>query len=181
MLSAHREKWHLAEYGLFSGITPQLPHNSEDPLTPPEIENQLLRLEMLNLLAILKVPDAHQAIREYLSRRSAEISAAAAALILTEGEESAADLVRELLHDPVPRLRLQAALILSLWSREEGAIQALEEGYLSSDWELKARILEGLGRIGSPRSVPFLIDALHEPSQTHRLIAAMALIQCLNH
>ena len=76
---------------------------------------------------------------------------------------------------------MQAALILSLWNREESAIQALEEGFALSDCDQKARILEGLGRIGSTRSVPFLINVLKEQSQTLRLIAAMALIQCLNH
>jgi HEAT repeat protein len=136
---------------------------------------------LLNLLAILKAPETQQAIREYLMERSWEISATAAALLLTEGDESSIELVQQLLQDGQPRVRLQAALILSLWSREESAIQALEEGYQNSDWELKARILEGLGRIGSTRSIPFLINVLKEPSQTLRLIAAMALIECLTH
>ena len=98
-----------------------------------------------------------------------------------KGDEEAIKVVRQLLQDPQPRIRLQAALILSLWSREENAIQTLEEGYPNSNWELKARILEGIGRIGSTRSIPFLIHVLKEPSQTLRLISAMALIQCVNH
>lgn len=181
MLLAEKEKWHRLETGIFHAIVNKPPSNTADPLTTPEIDNQLLRLELLNLLAILKAPEAQQAIRDYLSERAWEISATAAALLLTEGDEAAIDIVKQLLQDPLPRVRLQAALILSLWSREESAIQTLEEGYAASDWDLKARILEGLGRIGSMRSVPFLIDVLKEPSQTLRLIAAMALIQCLNH
>ncbi len=181
MLISEKEKWSTLEVGLFRAILNKPSKNTDDGLTTPEIDNQLLRLELLNLLGILQTPGTQQAIREYLIERSWEISATAAALLLTEGDEAAIDLVQKLLDDPISRVRLQAALILSLWSREENAIQVLEEGYSNSDWELKAKILEGLGRIGSTRSVPFLIKVLKEPSQTLRLIAAMALIQCLNH
>jgi HEAT repeat protein len=145
------------------------------------MEDQLLRLELLNLLAILKATGTKETIREYLSDRSWEISATAAISLLMEGDESAIDIVRQILQDPQPRIRLKAALILSMWSREESAIKILEEGYSKSEWEMKARILEGIGRIGSTHSIPFLIQVLKEPSQTLRLIAAMALIQCLNH
>jgi HEAT repeat protein len=181
MLMTDKEKWSTLEVGLFRVMINKSPKATEDSLSTPESDNQLLRLELLNLLAILETPGTQEAIRGYLLERSWEISATAAALLLTEGDESAIELVQQLLQDPLPRVRLQAALILSLWSREESAIQVLEEGYANSDWELKAKILEGLGRIGSMRSVPFLINTLKEPSQTLRLIAAMALIQCLNH
>lgn len=181
MLLTDREKWNTVKVGIFKAIASGPTNDNEDPLSTPESDNQLLRLELLNLLAILKAPEAQQAIRNYLSERCWEISATAAVLLLTEGDESAIDIVKQLLEDPQPRVRLQAALILSLWSREESAIKVLEEGYLTSDWELKARILEGIGRIGSMRSVPFLIQVLKEPSQTLRLIGAMAIIQCLNH
>ena len=180
-LMTNKEKWNTLEVGLFRAIVNKPVKKTSDSITTSESENQILRLELLNLLAILKTPGTQQAIREYLVERSWEISATAAALLLTEGDESAIELVQQLLQDPQPRVRLQAALILSLWSREENAIQALEEGYENSGWELKGRILEGLGRIGSTRSVPFLINVLKEPYQTLRLIAAMALIECLTH
>jgi HEAT repeat protein len=182
MLITEKGNWSHLELGIFHAISPQPKKKSDDSLFTPEIDNQLLRLELLNLLAILKTPNTQQAIRQYLSERAWQISATAAILLLTEGDESAIEMVQHLLKDHQPRVRLQAALILSLWSREESAIQTLEEGYpKSSDWEMKARILEGIGRIGSIRSIPFLIQVLKEPSQTLRLIAAMALIQCLNH
>ena len=181
MLILEKEKWRTIEVGFFEAIVNKLPKIINDSSIIPEVDNQLLRLELLNLLAILKAPGTQEAIREYLMERSWEISATAAVLLLTEGDESAVEIVKHLLQDQQPRVRLQAALILSLWSREESAIQALEEGYAFNDRELKARILEGLGRIGSMRSIPFLINVLKEPSQTLRLIAAMALIQCLNH
>lgn len=181
LLATEKEKWRTLEAGLFHAIVNLPKRKSEDPLITPEIDNQLIRLELLNLLTILKVPYTQQIVRQYLIERAWEISAVAAALLLTEGDEIAADLVEQLLQDPQPRVRLQAALILSLWSREESAIRVLEESYFESEWEFKARILEGLGRIGSTHSVPFLLKVLKEPSQTLRLIAAMALIQCLNH
>lgn len=181
MLLTNKEKWSMWEMGVFHATISQPIKNTDDALITPEIDNQLIRLELLSLLAILKVPETQQVIRHYLMERAWEISAVAAALLLMEGDETAIEPVRQLLQDPHPRVRLQAALILSLWSREESAIQILEEGYSQSHWDLKARILEGLGRIGSTRSVPFLISVLKEPSQTLRLIAAMALIQCLNH
>ena len=181
MLMTEKDKWSTLESGLFSAISNKPQKKGNESLTTSEMENHLLRLDLLNLLAILKGSEAQEAIRNYLMDRSWGISATAAALLLTEGDESAIVLVQQLLQDPQPRIRLQAALVLSLWSREESAIQVLEEGYAANDRELKERILESLGRIGSIHSVPFLINALKEPSQTMRLIAAMSLIQCLNH
>jgi HEAT repeat protein len=181
MLLKERQNWSKMEEGIFSAIVNKPAKKGEDSLDSPEIEDQLLRLDLLNLLAILRTPKIEEAIREYLSDRSWEVSAEASLLLLTEGDESSIDIVRRLMLDDQPRIRLLAALILSLWSREESAIQVLEEGYRNSDWTLKARILESIGRIGSVQSIPFLMNVLKEPSQSLRLIAAMALIQCLNH
>lgn len=181
MLIKEKTKWNRQEIGIFQLLTNDFTRDAEDSLTTPEEENLLIRLELLNLLAILKEPGAQAAIRDCLMERSWGISATAAALLLTEGDEQAIEIVEQLLNDSQPSIRLQAALVLSVWSHEEKAIQVLEEGFPCSDWELKARILEGLGRIGSMHSIPFLIHTLQASSQTHRLIAAMALIQCLNH
>lgn len=181
MLITAKGKWSTVECGLFRAVMNEPAKKVDDSVTTPEEEDQLLRLEFLNLLAILKTKGIEEAIREYLNQRSWEISATAAILLLTEGDESAVEMMQQLLKDSEPRVRLQAALILSLWSREEGAIQTLEEGYANSHWEMKARILEGIGRIGATRSIPFLLNVLKEHSQTLRLIAALALIQCLNH
>jgi HEAT repeat protein len=57
----------------------------------------------------------------------------------------------------------------------------LQKVYPTTDRETKERILEGIGRVGSMQSIPFLVDALDEPFQNLRIIAAAALIQCLNH
>jgi HEAT repeat protein len=168
------------DFGHFTAISNrQFAQTDED--SSREMDNQLARLKILNILAILKEPGAQDAIRQFLAERSWGISGAAAALLLTEGDDDAVALVQELLQDKEAKVRLQAALVLSLWSREEAPIQELEKGYANSEMDLKLKIIEGLGRIGSMASVPFLIGRLEEPSQTLRLIAAMALIQCLNH
>lgn len=181
IMSNNHEKWCQSEVGLIHFVANKQIGKESDSDTTPEMEDQLLRLEILNLLAILKSPNAQRSIRQCLAERSWGITGAAAALLLTEGDDAAIDLVQSLLNDPQPKVRLQAALVLSLWSHEESAVQALEQAYRESEKEQKCRILEGLGRIGSMKSVPFLIQVLNEPSQTLRLIAAMALIQCLNH
>jgi len=178
---SEKEKWVEKNEGIFSAITGSRSSQLEDPLESPESENQLLRLELLNLLAMRKYPGAEHTIRQFLLEKTWGISATAAALLLTEGDEEAIHIVEDLLQDPQPVVRLQAALILSLWSREESAIQTLQENYTNSSREDKAKILESLGRIGSMNSISFLLEVLKEPSQTLRLIGALALIQCLNH
>lgn len=183
MLKGNKDKWIEKETGLFQFITHNRMRKDRDSegVVTSEMENQMLRIELLNLLTILNDTDALSTIRDYLLERSWGISATAAAALLIEGDEPAIGLVQDLLNDEQPKVRLQAALVLSLWGREETAIQALEEGYGTANHELKSRILEGLGRIGALRSIPFLIQTLNEPSQTLRVIAAMSLIQCLNH
>lgn len=145
-----------------------------------EIQNHQIRLEILNLLAMHKYPKVEETIRQFLLERSWGTAALAATSLLMEGEPQAVEIIQKLLKDAHPTVRLQAALILSLWSREESAIDALEKSYQISSKEDKAKILEGIGRIGSMQSLPFLMAALEEPSQTLRVIAAFALIQCLN-
>lgn len=181
-LKEEKEKWIEMEEGIFSLLAPRsLRKEEEHSAVSPEMENQLVRLEILNTLSIIKYPRAQEAIKQFLSEKNWGVSGTASILLLTEGDESATDLVSSLLEDSNAKIRLQAALILSLWGREEKAIKILEKGYPEADKELKGRILEGIGRIGSMSSVSFLIEKLNESSQNLRIIAAMALIQCLNH
>ncbi len=176
----NEDKWCKQEVGLFNAIVARHINKEGDLDAKPEMEDQLLRLEILNKLAILKSPYAQESIRRFLVERSWGITGSAVTLLLTEGDEFSINLVEGLLNDSQPKVRLQAALVLSLWSREETPIKVLEQSFFEADKEQKCRILEGLGRIGSMKSVPFLIKRMDEPSQTLRLIAAMALIQCLN-
>jgi HEAT repeat protein len=171
----------MAHRGNFNYITKsQVSFNSLIP-GQPELVDQTTRLELLNVLAILENPQAHKAVRNFLNKRTWGISGLAAALLLTEGEDQSIEIVEELLSDSNSKIRIQAALILSLWGRGENAIAILQDSYASADREMKERILESIGQIGSDSSIPFLLDALAEPSQILRIIAAASILKCLYH
>lgn len=151
----------------------------------PKMEDQLVRLELLNLLAILKYPKAQLAVREFLQEKSWGITATSAAVMLTEGEkegdEEVLEIIEGLFNDPNKQVRIQAALVLAVWGRDERAIQVLQTEYGESPREMKEKILESLGSIGALSSLPFLIQALEDSAQTLRIIAACAILQTLNH
>ncbi|MBA3721335.1 MAG: HEAT repeat domain-containing protein [Parachlamydiaceae bacterium] len=182
VILSSKDKWIWHEEGIFRAVAPKYIKKSEsDPSTTSEMDNQIVRLEMLNVLAMIAPEKAQEPIRQFLIERNWGVTGVAAALLLMEGDSSAIDSVQQLLKDENLQVRIQAALVLSLWGREESAINVLEQNYNTADKELKGKILEGIGRIGSINSVPFLIEALKDPSQNLRIIAATALIQCLNH
>jgi HEAT repeat protein len=166
---------------LFPMLTQGSLQKCEDVVAGPAAINQLTRLELLNLLAIVKFPEAQKAIQQFLQQRKWGIGSIAAALLLTEGDESALQLVTNILKQPNSQVKTQAALILALWGRDENVISILEENYRNSDRDTKEKILEGLGRIGATQSIPFLIECFGEPQQVLRLIAASSVLQCLYH
>lgn len=180
-MRTERDKWAWLQEGVFQVLVPSQLKVEESPSMTPEVENQIVRLEILNTLAIVDPDKAMKSIRLFLQERHWGITGSASALLLLEGDDAAVEIVRNLLQDENQSVRVQAALMLSLWSREESAIQVLEQSYANADKEMKCKILEGIGRIGSMQSVPFLLKALREPSQYLRIIAATVLIQCLNH
>jgi HEAT repeat protein len=157
-----------------------LKHDDEIP-NYPEAVNQLTRLEVLEVLAMLHYPQAQEAIKAFLKERRWGVTGMASALLLTEGDETAVDLVKGLLNDPDKEVRLQAALILAVWGREEDVVKQLQDAYVSVDRDLKGQILEGIGRVGSASSLPFLAERLQDPFPTLRIIAAAATLECLYH
>lgn len=180
-LSKQKEHWEWKEEGVFRYIAPsQLKHDEEIP-NYPEAINQLTRLEVLEILAMLKYPQAQDAIKAFLKEHHWGITGMASALLLTEGDETAVDLVRGLLSDPDKEVRLQAALILAMWGREEEVVKQLQDAYPNVDRDLKGQILEGIGRVGSQASLPFLADRLQDPFPTLRIISAAATLECLYH
>lgn len=176
-----KEKWMWNEDGFFRTLAPSVVKHDDAIPNYPEAINQLVRLNILEILAIVHYPQAQQAVKEFLQERCWGLSGMASALLLTEGDEDAVDLVKVLLQDKEQKVRIQAALILALWGKGEEAIQVLETAYPSADKELKAQILEGIGRVGSTDSLPFLVEQLQEPHQTLRIIAAAAILECLYH
>lgn len=151
---------------------------SEDPTT----EDLLTRLQLLGIVATVDAPKAQKWLSQYLLERSWGISGMASLLLLQEGDLQAQQLVRDLLcqKESAP-CKIQAALILAMWSRDPAAIQLLEEGYAASPRDLKEHILISLGKIGHERSIPFLTERLLESSEQLRIVAATSLLLTLNH
>lgn len=180
-ISTIKDKWMWEENGPFLALAPsKIKHQDLIPQLP-EATNQSTRLDILNILAIMKFDKAPQAIKAFLSDCTDDMTGVASALLLTEGDEDALQIVKDLLNDKDDKVRIHAALILALWGREESIIQLLQSKYPSSSRKQKEQILEGLGHIGSKSSLPFFVDTLNEPYQILRLISACGLIQCLNH
>ena len=180
-IEENKERWMIKEYSVFDALAPSdIKHN---PLIPnyPEVSNQLVRLEMLNILAMMRHPSAKSAIQSFLRERSWGVTGLSASLLLTEGDEAAIEIVRSLVDDGNPKVRVQAALVLALWGGDEKAISALKEAYPSASREMKEQIIEGIGRIGLPECLPFLVDRLNDPFQSLRIIAASSILQCLYH
>lgn len=175
----HEDRWMFLESGYYKAVMPsKISHNPAIP-QHPEAVNQTTRLEILNILAMLEYPNIQEVMKAYLQQRPWGITGMATALMLTEGDETAITAVEALLDDPSSRVRIQAALVLSLWGRSPKAIKTLEQSYAIAEREEKEKILEGLGRIGDASSIPFLAERLHELNQSQRIIAATALLQCL--
>ncbi|MGE3954643.1 MAG: HEAT repeat domain-containing protein [Parachlamydiales bacterium] len=174
--------WKTYGNGRFRALAP-----SNLGLTPRlagarEAVDQMARLEILSLLALFEHPRAEAAIKKFLKSSSWGVSGVAAMTLLEEGEpEEALEVVRGLLKDPDEKIRVQAALGLALWGGDPSAAGVLEGAYPAADRELKIQLLEALGKIGSRSSLPFLLERLDEPFDTLRVLAASALIQCLNH
>jgi len=178
---AENEQWMWKQEGIFRVLAPS--DVKHVPWIPnhPEMVNQMTRLEILNVLAIKESPDAVEAAKSLLSRRQWGISGMASSLLLQEGDESAIELVQSLVNDPSPKVRIQAALVLAMWGGDDSSVHILQESYDKADRETKERILEGLGSVGSKRSLAFLTQRLGDPQPTLRVIAAAALLQCLYH
>lgn len=167
--------------GLFAYIGPSDVKHDEQTPNAPEAVNQKTRLKLLNILAVLKHPRAQEAVKLFLQEKKWGISGMAAAVLLTEGDDQALDLVKGLLNDPDPSTRLQAAFVLALWGTDEEALSVLQNAYPTASHEDKEKIVEGIGRVGSKKSLPFLIDRLRETHQSLRLIAAAGIVQILYH
>jgi HEAT repeat protein len=179
--SSQTENWAWEENTPFKTLVPSKLKHKEIIPNYPESVNLATRLEILNILAMMNQPGLKEEIKTFLKRRTWGISGAASALLLTEGDESAIELVQKLLEEKDPKVKVQAALILSMWGGGDKAISTLLEAYQTGDRELKEMILESLGNIGSPSTIPFLIDRLGEPYATLRIIAASSLLKTLYH
>lgn len=162
-------------------IVPNMERHVEHIQNYPTMVDQLTRLDLLNLLCILKYPKAQETVKEYLKKETLGVTGAAIAVLLQEGDGESLTVIRELLKESDPHIRLQAALMLALYGNDPSAIKILQEVYPHMNRETKIQILEAIGHVGTQESIPFLVDILGEPFQLLRVIAASAIIQCLYH
>ncbi len=172
--------WDNRSNALFQVLTPSYVRHIDQIPNYPEAIDQMTRLNLLSLLAVLEDPRASDALKGFLQRKSWGITGVAAATLLQEGDETTLDLVRSLVDDPDPNVRLQACLVLAMLGRDEGVLSDLQNNYSGSEHERKLHILEALGRIGREESFSFFLSVLQEPFQILRLAAASGLIQGLN-
>lgn len=173
--------WEAHHNPLFRTLAPTRVKHIDHIPHYPAVVDQLVRLDLLSALSIVRYPKAQEAVKEFLQRRSWGVTGAAAATLLQEGDEEGLASVRELLADPDEKIRVQAALILALIGSDSSAVEVLQGAFPHVDREMKVHILEALAHIGDPVSIPFLVDILREPFQVLRVVAASALIQCLYH
>lgn len=146
-----------------------------------EMVDQLARLQILNLLAVLEYPKAKEIIKEFLAHRIFGVGATANMMLLEEGDLEAMDLVKECLDDPDENISMQAAFALAMFAKDQDVAIFLIKHYEKVDWEKKIQIIEALGRIGNRDSIPFLIERLKDPFQMVQIASASSIIQCLYH
>lgn len=172
--------WDTRPNPLFQILAPnQVRHVDHIPNYPKAID-QMTRLNLVSLLAVVEDPRAIRALKTFLQKSSWGITGVAAATLLQEGGDTALDIVRELLLDPDSNVRLQACLVLAMLGRDESVLMDLQGAYANADHEQKLHILEALGRVGNVASFQFLIAVFKEPFPILRVAAAAALIQSLN-
>lgn len=172
--------WDNSYNPLFPVLSPSSLRYTDQIPNYPEAVDQMVRLEILSLLAVVEDPRAELATKKYLQTRHWGITGAAAALLVEEGSEESVQIVKRLLEDEDPSIQIQAALVLSIIQKDRSAVDILKKAYPSCPYEKKSYILEALGHIGSKEEIPFLLTALDEPFPILRTIAASSIIQCIN-
>jgi HEAT repeat protein len=172
--------WDTRPNPLFQVLAPSQVRHVDHIPNYPEAIDQMTRLNLVSLLALVEDPRALGALKNFLQKRTWGITGVAAATLLQEGDESSLEVVRQLLTDPEPNVRLQACLVLAMLGRDETVLQDLQNAYVGADHERKLHILEAMGRVGSIETFHFLISVFKEPFPILRIAAAAALIQSLN-
>ncbi len=165
---------------LFEVLAPSQVRYSDQIPNHPEAQDQMTRLSLVSLLALVEDERALDAIKTFLQRKTWGISGVAAATLLHEGDDTALDVVGKLLDDDDANVRLQACLVLAMFGKDESVLRELQGAYYGADHDKKLHILEALGKIGNTHSFSFLVGVLREPFPILRVAAAAALIQSVN-
>ena len=146
---------------------------------PSALQSEIVEFCLLNLLAILEDPRAQGLISNFLDTHHSNVALASIAQFLRAESAHVLDLICSFFDHPDMNKRVQAAALVALLKKEEKALEVLYEAYPKSDRKIKEMIILIVGQIGSKESIPFLMDAVYEPSQTLRVIASSSLMKCL--
>ncbi len=146
---------------------------------PSMVQSEIVHFCLLNLLAILEDPRASPLISRFLETHHSSIALASMPQFLRAGSGPMLDLICSFFDHPDLSKRIQAAALVALLKKEEKALKILYDAYPQVDRPLKEMIITIVGQIGAKDSIPFLTEALYEPSQSLRIIAAASLMQCL--
>jgi len=139
--------------------------------------DSVTRLELINILAVRRHPEAELMLKTFLSNTQLGVTFNAAVILVQEGVEESIDLVRGLLEDKSEVVRLQAALILAFMGEHEQAYPILEATYQTASRETKINILQAMGHIRSQKSIDFLLKVMKDPFLVLRVVSASSLIQ----
>ncbi len=171
--------WDSSLNPLFRSVAPsQVSHNAQIP-NYPAVVNQMTRIELLQILCIMKYKGAQAAVKEFLKADTWGPVGAAAATLIQEGDDEALDVIRSLLKDPEEKVRIQSALILAMLGGDKKAVKVLKDAYSAASREIKLQILQAITQTKDPKAISFLLDRLNEPFQVLRVVAATGIIQCL--
>ncbi len=172
--------WDQTSNPLFRTIAPsQLSHVEQIP-NYPKVVDQMIELDLLAILCMFDERLAMPLVKNFLQSSQWGISSIAMISLLQEGDDEALAIIKKLLNDQNQSIRVQAALVLSLVGADPSAIHVLMELYPEVDREMKVHILEAIAHVGDKTAVAFLLERMKEPFQMLRVVAASALVQCLN-
>ncbi len=177
LLSNEHNNLMWKDYGIFRVLMPSVVEYDDHIQNYPLIVDRMTRLELLNILAIIDPQKTQSNIRMFLKERSWGVTGVAALTLMTEGNNAALDIVRDLLHDDDTNVRIQAALVMALWGREGSALTVLYEAYHDADTDVKYAILEALGTLGNPDSLSFIVPIMGSTFQIERISAATSLLK----
>ena len=168
------------EFLLFDYIAPS--HQSRIAWLPcyPETKDLLTRLKVYALLATCDESACDEDLAVFLKKKAWGVVFEASSCLLEEWPMQAKDHLSRLLSSNDKEVQLQAAIVLAFTYQDETAEAILYESYPQASRQLKEEILLAIAMIGSKKSIPFLIQVLHESSQKLRCRAAAALLQCIN-
>ena len=112
---------------LFQVLYPSYIRHTDQIPRYPEAVDQMTRLQLLSMLAVIEEKQALQAIKTFLKQKGWGITGFASATLLKEGDEQAISIIKELLKEDDKNVKVQAALVLASLAKEEGVIETLEE------------------------------------------------------